>query len=86
MDLSLYPFDEQVCMLSIESCKDAISSSNRLVFRSFFADGYGIDDIVYRWVEKEPIVLNQNLQLPDFKIKAVLTKSHNVTLATGTVP
>lgn len=79
MDLTLFPFDRQVCKLSFESCSFVIYdelasfnscikiSSSSVAYVSIVSDGYPVIDVIYRWHGASPVQLG-NIRLPDFEV------------------
>ena len=84
----LFPFDTQVCKITLESCKlvdslIAIDISINTIINSI-ADGYSINKVRYQWSSGEyQGLIRENFGLPDYEILASAMRARNVSYATG---
>uniref|UniRef100_A0A1I7UA91 Neur_chan_LBD domain-containing protein n=1 Tax=Caenorhabditis tropicalis TaxID=1561998 RepID=A0A1I7UA91_9PELO len=82
MDLTLFPFDKQLCKLGIESCKFLREESKGL--RDEYSDGYTADHVVYKWSKGARTALElKKIRLPDFTIQEAYVTSQMESYATG---
>lgn len=78
MDLTLFPFDSQLCKLGIESCRLYDNNSKRSL------DGYTADQVMYAWSTGQITALKlHTIRLPDFLIKEAFVTSRVENYATG---
>lgn len=82
MDLTLFPFDKQLCKLGIESCEFSGSMKHH-TFKNF-TDGYTADHVVYKWSTGARTALElKKIRLPDFTIQEAYVTSQMESYATG---
>lgn len=88
MDLTLFPFDSQICKLGIESCQlfFLIFPVNTILSQPIFeiSDGYTADQVRYKWSKgiKQALKLHK-IRLPDFQVKEAYVTSQLESYATG---
>ena len=82
MDLTLFPFDTQLCKMGFESCKPTVPSQQYSTTK--FSDGYTADKVKYFWSSGviQSLKLHK-IRLPDFQVKEAYVTSRVESYATG---
>ena len=86
MKFSQYPFDEQNCHLSMESCKWRISANILvcLLLSIFCSVSHTTDDLIFEWYPEEEIPLVvEPIQLPQLELIHNATEDCTATYSTG---
>ena len=85
MKFSQYPFDEQNCHLSMESCKWRMSKQIAVFTHHIFCSvSHTTDDLIFEWYPEEEIPLAvEPIQLPQLELIHNATEDCTATYSTG---
>ena len=82
LDLSMFPFDKQTCIMDLASCKTLLFCI--LKSKELIPDGYKKDDIRYTWRTDDPISMGKTSSfLPNFSIDSFNQTNVDVDTNTG---
>ena len=84
MKFESYPHDEQVCMMSMESCEYKFDFLFIFKFICLFVVSHTTDDLVFQWLppEKTPLVV-ENIELPQLELTNNYTGDCTTVYSTG---
>lgn len=87
----IYPHDTQECKLQMESCKTehlAIQQEYRKFLRlinSIFTVSHTTDDMIFQWDPEVPLVVDENIELPQLQLVKNQTADCTQVYSTGKI-
>lgn len=91
MNFMIYPHDTQECKLQMESCKTlhlAIQEEYRKFLRlinSIFTVSHTTDDMIFQWDPEVPLVVDENIELPQLQLVKNQTADCTQVYSTGKI-
>lgn len=82
MKFESYPHDEQVCSMMIESCKFLEKNKNALT-KFIILVSHTVQDLVFLWNLSDPLVVNDEIELPQLDISKNYTMDCTIPYSTG---
>lgn len=89
MNFMIYPHDTQECKLQMESCTLHIFSSS-IAMRSIFiinirfiSVSHTTDDMIFEWDPEVPLVVDENIELPQLQLVKNQTADCTQVYSTG---
>lgn len=86
MKFESYPHDIQVCSMMIESCKQNFQSFKvqGLIFNFYeLSVSHTVHDLVFIWNMTDPLVVNDEIELPQLDISNNYTMDCTIPYSTG---
>lgn len=84
MNFMIYPHDTQECKLQMESCKtEHVLKGFLLVQMKIFLVSHTTDDMIFQWDPDVPLVVDENIELPQLALVKNYTADCTQVYSTG---
>lgn len=80
MNFMIYPHDTQLCKLQMESRE---YSSFVTIFSNLFLVSHTTDDLIFQWDPDVPLVVDENIELPQLALLKNYTEDCTQVYSTG---
>ena len=86
MNFHKYPHDEQLCKMSMESCKYSnYNTRNKKIEIVYISVSHTTEDLVFEWLPEDdtPLVVDEGIELPQLELIQNFTSDCTTNYSTG---